>query len=88
MPHRWIALAFLLAGVSPALADDMKMPGNSTDLKWGPAPPALPKGAEITVLSGDPLQGRTLRCPLEDAGRLQGPRAQSSDHRVRDRPVR
>ncbi len=23
-------------------------------LKWGPAPPALPKGSEIAVLSGDP----------------------------------
>lgn len=26
MPHRWIALAFLLAGANAALADDMKMP--------------------------------------------------------------
>ena len=56
MPHRWIALAFLLAGANAALADDMKMPANSTDLKWGPAPAALPKGAEITVLSGDPAK--------------------------------
>ena len=30
------------------------MPMNSGDLKWGPAPPTLPKGAEISVLSGDP----------------------------------
>ncbi len=56
MPHRWIALAFLLSGANAALADDMKMPANSTDLKWGPAPSALPKGAEITVLSGDPFK--------------------------------
>lgn len=27
---------------------------NSKDLKWGPAPPGLPAGAEATVLSGDP----------------------------------
>jgi quercetin dioxygenase-like cupin family protein len=27
---------------------------HSGDLKWGPAPPTLPKGAEIAVLSGDP----------------------------------
>jgi len=27
---------------------------NSGDLKWGPAPAALPKGAEMAVLSGDP----------------------------------
>ena len=54
MPRRLIALAFVLAGSNTAIADDMKMPINSGDLKWGPAPPALPKGAEITVLSGDP----------------------------------
>jgi hypothetical protein len=53
MPRRLIALAFVLAGANTAIADDMKMPINSGDLKWGPAPPALPKGAEITVLSGD-----------------------------------
>jgi anti-sigma factor ChrR (cupin superfamily) len=54
MARRLIALAFVLAGANAAIADDMKMPINSGDLKWGPAPPALPKGAEITVLSGDP----------------------------------
>src|SRR6476660_10261938 len=53
MPRRLIALAIVLA-CSAAVADDMKMPINSGDLKWGPAPPTLPKGAEITVLSGDP----------------------------------
>ena len=26
----------------------------AADIKWGPAPPSLPKGAEMTVLSGDP----------------------------------
>jgi quercetin dioxygenase-like cupin family protein len=54
MLRRLIPLTFVLAGASAALADDMKMPTNSADLKWGPAPAALPKGAEITVLSGDP----------------------------------
>jgi hypothetical protein len=54
MLRRLIPLTFVLAGASAALADDMKMPTNSGDLKWGPAPAALPKGAEITVLSGDP----------------------------------
>lgn len=24
------------------------------EMKWGPAPPALPKGAQVTVLKGDP----------------------------------
>jgi quercetin dioxygenase-like cupin family protein len=27
---------------------------NSKDLKWGPAPPGLPAGAQAAVLSGDP----------------------------------
>ena len=53
MLRRLIPLTFVLAGASAALADDMKMPTNSGDLKWGPAL-ALPKGAEIAVLSGDP----------------------------------
>ena len=56
MPRRLIALAFVLAGANAALADDMKMPMNSGDIKWSPAPQVLPKGAEITVLSGDPYK--------------------------------
>jgi quercetin dioxygenase-like cupin family protein len=27
---------------------------NTSDLKWGDAPPSLPKGAKLAVLSGDP----------------------------------
>jgi quercetin dioxygenase-like cupin family protein len=27
---------------------------NASDIKWGPAPPALPKGAKAAVLFGDP----------------------------------
>ena len=53
MPRPLIALAIVFA-CSAAIADDMKMPVNSGDLKWGPAPPTFPKGAEIAVLSGDP----------------------------------
>jgi quercetin dioxygenase-like cupin family protein len=29
---------------------------NSAELKWGPAPPDLPKGAEMAVLHGDPAK--------------------------------
>jgi len=54
MPRRLIALAFVLAAANTAIGDDMKMPINSGDIKWGPAPPTLPKGAEMSVLSGDP----------------------------------
>ena len=49
------ALVTLLA--APAWAADMT-PGqiymNTSDMKWGDAPPNLPKGAKIAVLSGDP----------------------------------
>ena len=45
-----LALAVLAA--SPSLADNM--PVNADGLTWGPAPPVLPKGAQIAVLSGDP----------------------------------
>src|SRR3954453_19925609 len=54
MPRRLTAFVFVLACATTAIAADVKMPINSGDLKWGPAPPNLPKGADITVLSGDP----------------------------------
>ena len=57
MSFRLIALSFALVTIAGAgLADDMRMPVNAKDLKWGPAPPVLPKGAQITVISGDPFK--------------------------------
>jgi anti-sigma factor ChrR (cupin superfamily) len=52
---RTIPLLVLVTTGSAALADDMKMPVNVKDLKWGPAPDVLPKGAQLAVISGDPL---------------------------------
>jgi Domain of unknown function (DUF4437) len=49
-----LALTAFVLSASGALADDMKMPMNGKDIKWGPAPPFFPKGAEFAVLSGDP----------------------------------
>lgn len=55
------AIALLMAPLGTTLstlvaADDM--PGmtitNPHDIKWGDAPPGLPKGAKAAVLSGDP----------------------------------
>ena len=43
-----IALGAMLAG-SAAQAQM-----NNADLKWGAAPPGLPAGAQLAVLSGDP----------------------------------
>src|ERR1043165_3801375 len=49
-----LSIVVTLMALHPALADDMKMPLNASQIKWEPAPPVLPKGAEIAVLSGDP----------------------------------
>ena len=53
---KFITLGLLLAivGASGALADDMKMPINASQLEWAPAPNFVPEGAQIAVLSGDP----------------------------------
>jgi quercetin dioxygenase-like cupin family protein len=44
----------LLGTATGAVADDMKMPVNASQLKWGPAPEFIPTGAQLAVLSGDP----------------------------------
>ncbi|WP_245275942.1 cupin domain-containing protein [Mesorhizobium sp. LSJC255A00] len=46
------ALALLLVGTAPLLADDM--PINADAIKWGPAPAVLPAGADMAVIAGDP----------------------------------
>ncbi|HKQ78096.1 MAG TPA: cupin domain-containing protein [Blastocatellia bacterium] len=47
----------------------MVMPG---DLKWGPAPPALPPGAQIAVLAGDPTKAGpfTIRVKFPDGYKI------------------
>lgn len=47
-------LVLLVAGASGALADDMKMPVNASQIEWAAAPDFVPEGAQIAVLSGDP----------------------------------
>ena len=49
-----LTIALLLAGTAVALADDMSAPVNADQIKWGPAPPVLPAGAQFAVISGDP----------------------------------
>jgi hypothetical protein len=53
-----VTLALLLCGTLPALAQGKKpdLLANPGDLKWLPAPPVLPAGAQIAVLSGDPTK--------------------------------
>ena len=72
----------MLVVASAAYADDpakdktgLKGPAsfiNSADLKWGPAPPDLPKGAQLAVLRGDPSKPEQftirLKAPSPPAG--------------------
>jgi anti-sigma factor ChrR (cupin superfamily) len=48
------AAALLLVSSVIAIAQQMPMPMNAGDFKWGPAPNVLPPGAQIAVVSGDP----------------------------------
>jgi quercetin dioxygenase-like cupin family protein len=43
-----------LSGAAALYAADMPGPVQANEIKWGPAPPVLPAGAKMAVLSGDP----------------------------------
>jgi hypothetical protein len=48
--HRMkLAVVFLVISSAAAIAEQMPMPMNASDLKWGPAPNVLPPGARIAV---------------------------------------
>ena len=47
-----VLLAFGLAFAGHAA--DMPSPLQAAEMKWGPAPPVLPAGAQMVVLAGDP----------------------------------
>ena len=51
-----VMLVIGFAGAAYAMAMDEGMFINSGDLKWGDAPPVLPKGAKVAVLYGDPFK--------------------------------
>jgi quercetin dioxygenase-like cupin family protein len=48
------AMALLATGLGAVHAADMPAPLQGAEMKWGPAPPVLPAGAQFVVLSGDP----------------------------------
>jgi quercetin dioxygenase-like cupin family protein len=48
-----LGLLALTLTASVGLAEEMTVTSPDS-LKWGPAPPVLPKGAQLAVLSGDP----------------------------------
>ena len=47
-------LLFVLGGTSALYAAEMPGPLQPEEIKWGAAPPVLPAGAQMAVLSGDP----------------------------------
>jgi quercetin dioxygenase-like cupin family protein len=51
-----LTLGLLLMGSAIAFAQEMRMPINADDVKWGPAPNVFPAGAQIAVVSGNPFQ--------------------------------
>ena len=51
-------LAFLLLS-GTAFAQTMPAPMNVGDLKWGPGPAAIPAGAQLAVIAGDPSKDGT-----------------------------
>jgi hypothetical protein len=61
-----LGLALLALFAATAHAADPGVFINAGDLKWGDAPPVLPRGAKIAVLNGDPFKpGQyTLRLSL------------------------
>ena len=53
MTKRFLMLSLCAASIAGSAASAQIMP---VDLKWGPAPPGLPAGAQLAVLSGDPTK--------------------------------
>ena len=51
-----IAAGLLMTGVSAMRAEHPHVGQNLKDATWSPAPPLLPKGAQIAVLEGDPTK--------------------------------
>jgi hypothetical protein len=83
-------LTFVLLATAPAFAADAAkkadahaMSVNAAEIKWGPAPPDLPKGAEVAVLHGDPSKKApfTLRLKMP-AGYKIPPHWHSNDEQL------
>jgi hypothetical protein len=53
-----IAILVGVCGVAAAAGPEVPFPMSASlsDIKWGPAPPALPPGAQMAVMAGDPAK--------------------------------
>ena len=54
LPRSVAALAVLLSMAFATSAGDSPIISSAKDVKWGPAPPSVPKGAMLAVMAGDP----------------------------------
>lgn len=77
-----VAVAALISGAA-AFGQPSHGVGSDPAVKWGPAPPFLPAGARIAVLSGDPSQGGEFTIRLEfPAGYVIKPHFHPTDEHV------
>ena len=76
---RKMVLALLLLGAATTLNAQTQ----AADLKWGPAPPFFPKGAQFVVMHGDPSQSGvyTVRLMMP-AGYFIAPHFHPTDEEV------
>ena len=64
VPLASLALSLTFA-VAPAFAQSMHVLVPADKVQWGPAPPALPAGAQISVLEGNPAEKGTVTLRLK-----------------------
>jgi quercetin dioxygenase-like cupin family protein len=71
------------ASKKPVAAASKHVMVTPDDVKWGPAPPSLPPGAEVAVLEGDPMKAGmfTLRIKMPD-GYTVPPHSHPTDEHV------
>jgi len=50
----WLTAAAVALVAAPAGAEDARKIVSVQEIKWGPAPPSIPPGAQAAVLYGDP----------------------------------
>jgi hypothetical protein len=62
------AAAALAIGPTSAIAADEATMTNPSEIKWGDAPPQLPKGAKVAVLHGDPTKEGSFTLRLRTPG--------------------
>ena len=76
--YRFSTVAFVMLAAAAAVAAEARQAApqhvmfRPADVKWGPAPPVLPTGAQIAVLDGDPTKEGffTIRLKFPDGYRI------------------